>query len=298
MGKSTEPLKTRQYLTAETLTRPPNNLKLIQQTKVLIHNQLIDKAKVRLPTFSHNLHLSAHHIFLTLNNIPKITVHRLFDSIQFCAASFLVTHRIFLWAPLPLLFLLIIVSQNVILSVKTRLLPDKLLILNNLSVKPHLFTDKLSILSQLFTVIRFHGGEQDSLTPQKAKHPCRLTEVSEAEQPHRPLILIPLTLLFYWDFVPNPDTPCGLCVLHVFAVANTRTRPVVWWRLVNPANPIFKGAHQGLRAFHRRTAALPANSGPASDDALLLRCSFVAPFEQWPDSSNKVASVRACRPRH
>ena len=102
----------------------------------------------------------------------------------------------------------------------------------------------------------------------------KLTEVSEAEQPHRPLISIPLTLLFYWDSVPNPDTPCGLCVLHVFAVANTRTRPVVWWRLVNPANPIFKGAHHGLRAFHRRTAALPANSGPASDDALLLRCSF------------------------
>ena len=38
-------------------------------------------------------------------------------------------------------------------SVKPRLLPDKLLILNNLSVKPHLFTDKLSFLSQLFTVI-------------------------------------------------------------------------------------------------------------------------------------------------
>ena len=33
--------------------------------------------------------------------------------------------------------------------------------------------------------------------------------------------------LFYWDPVPNPDTPCGLCVLHVFAAANTRTRPVV-----------------------------------------------------------------------
>ena len=119
MGKSTEPLKTRQYLTAETLTRPPTNLKLLQPTKVLIHNQLADKAKVRLPTFSHNLHLSAHHIFLTLNNIPKITVHRLFDismgksteplkTRQYVTAetlttqsnsvfaSFLVTHRIFL----------------------------------------------------------------------------------------------------------------------------------------------------------------------------------------------------------
>ena len=40
-----------------------------------------------------------------------------------------------------------------VLSVKTRLLTDKLLILNNLSVKSHLFTDNLSILSQLFTVI-------------------------------------------------------------------------------------------------------------------------------------------------
>ena len=30
--------------------------------------------------------------------------------------------------------------------------------------------------------------------------------------------------------------------------------------------PPFQGGDQGLRAFHRRTAALPANSGPASDD--------------------------------
>ena len=79
MGKSTEPLKTRQYLTADTLTRPPTNLKSAQQTKVLIHNQLADKAKVMLPTFSHNLHLSAHHIHLTLNNILQITTRRLFD---------------------------------------------------------------------------------------------------------------------------------------------------------------------------------------------------------------------------
>ena len=79
MGKSTEPLKTRQYVTEETLTRPPNNLKLAQQTKVLIHNQLADKARVRLPTFSHNLHLAAHHIFLIFNNIYQITTRRLFD---------------------------------------------------------------------------------------------------------------------------------------------------------------------------------------------------------------------------
>ena len=96
MGKSTELLKTSQYLTAETLTRPPTNLKLLQPTKVLIHNQLADKAKVRLPTFSHNLHLAVLRIYLTLNNILQITTRRLFDSIQFCAVTFLVTHRIFL----------------------------------------------------------------------------------------------------------------------------------------------------------------------------------------------------------
>ena len=65
-----------------------------------------------------------------------------------------------------------------------------------------------------------------------------------ASQRHSPLISIPLTLCFHWDSVPNPDTPCGLCVLHVFAVANTRTRPVVWWRLVN-----FQGGTSGPAGF-------------------------------------------------
>ena len=58
----------------------PNNLKLAQQKKVLIHNQLADKTKVRLPTFSHNLHLADHYIFLVLNNMHQITTCRLFDS--------------------------------------------------------------------------------------------------------------------------------------------------------------------------------------------------------------------------
>ncbi len=52
-------------------------------------------------------------------------------------------------------------------------------------------------------------------------------KAAKASQRHSPLILIPLTYVLHWDSVPNPDTPCGLCVLHVFAVANTRTRPVV-----------------------------------------------------------------------
>ena len=56
----------------------PNNLKLAQQTKALIHNQLVDKAKARLPTFSHNLHLVVHYISLTLKNIHQITTCRLF----------------------------------------------------------------------------------------------------------------------------------------------------------------------------------------------------------------------------
>ena len=60
-----------------------NNLKLAQQTKVLIHNQLADKAKARLPTFSHNPHLAIHRILLILRNIHRITTCRLFDSIQF-----------------------------------------------------------------------------------------------------------------------------------------------------------------------------------------------------------------------
>ena len=68
------------------------------------------------------------------------------------------------------LVLIIVVSQNVILSVKTSLLPDKLLISNNLSVKPHLFTDKLSILSQPYSVsvIRAYnrvGGKRSSFLP-------------------------------------------------------------------------------------------------------------------------------------
>ena len=75
--------------------KKPNNLKLVQRTKGLIHNQLADKAKARLPTFLHNLHLAVYYIFLILNNICQITTCRLFDSIQFCVVPFFVTHRIF-----------------------------------------------------------------------------------------------------------------------------------------------------------------------------------------------------------
>ena len=62
----------------------PNNLKLAQQTKALIHNQLVDKAKARLPTFSHNLHLVVHYIPLTLKNIHRTTTCRLFEKKHLC----------------------------------------------------------------------------------------------------------------------------------------------------------------------------------------------------------------------
>ena len=110
-----------------------------------------ESRKSQVTTFSHNLHLATHYILLTLNNIDQITTCRLFDSIQFCVC--LIPRN----APHFFVSTSAIPDNRCltewVLSVKTRLLTDKLLILNNLSVKPHLFTDNLSILSQLFTVI-------------------------------------------------------------------------------------------------------------------------------------------------
>ena len=101
---------------------------------------------------------------------------------------------------------------------------------------------------------------------------------------------IPLTHVFHWDSVPNPDTPCstinppaplfkgaitafGLSIATRLPCPPTPARHLM--TCLNPPNPLFKGAHQGLRAFHRRMAALPASSGPASDDALSFgRCFF------------------------
>ncbi len=47
----------------------PNNLELTQPAKVLTHNKLGDKAKVRLPIFLYNLHFAARCMLLTLSNI-------------------------------------------------------------------------------------------------------------------------------------------------------------------------------------------------------------------------------------
>ena len=56
----------------------PNNLKLVQRTKVLIHNRLVDEAKVRLPIFLHNLHFTARCMLLTLSNIYQTATCGLF----------------------------------------------------------------------------------------------------------------------------------------------------------------------------------------------------------------------------
>ena len=106
----------------------PNNLKLAQQTKALIHNQLVDKAKARLPTFSHNLHLIAHCILLTLNNIHQIT--RLFDSIQLCFCLIPRNAPHFFVSPTAIPVNRCLTEW--ISSVKTRRLTDKLLILKYL----------------------------------------------------------------------------------------------------------------------------------------------------------------------
>ena len=129
----------------------PNNLKLIQQTKVLILNRLADEAKARLPTFLHNLHLNIHSISLTFRDIHQKPTCRLFDSIQFCVASVLVIHRIFFVSTSD-------IPDNRCLTECDFIRENppssgQVVFSSNLSVKPHLFTDKLSILSQLFTVI-------------------------------------------------------------------------------------------------------------------------------------------------
>ena len=56
----------------------PNNLELTQPAKSLIHNKLVDKAKVRLTIFSHNLHFAARCMSLTLSNICQTATCRLF----------------------------------------------------------------------------------------------------------------------------------------------------------------------------------------------------------------------------
>ena len=80
------------------------------------------------------------------------------------------------------------------------------------------------------------------------------------------------TLFFlYWGAAPNPDAPRGLCVLHVFAVANTRTR------LSQSPDPLSKGAIRACGLSIAAWPSLPASSGPASDDALvILRSDFFA----------------------
>ena len=58
----------------------PNNLKFTHPAKVLIHSWLANKAKARLPIFSHNLHLDVYSISLTFSNMYEIPTCRLFEN--------------------------------------------------------------------------------------------------------------------------------------------------------------------------------------------------------------------------
>ena len=71
----------------------------------------------------------------------------------------------------------------------------------------------------------------------------------------------------------GPGPRGGFLLPHVPSPQRLPCPPAPAWHLMtylNPPNPPFQGGDQGLRAFHRRSAALLANSGPASDDALLV----------------------------
>ena len=98
-------------------------------------------------------------------------------------------------------------------------------------------------------------------------------------------------------------------VFEAASFSHSDTLPVILLglcpKLSQFPQPPFQGGDQGLRAFHRRTATLPANSGPASDDALfgtrardprsreaggpgphggflLLRVHFLGALSDWP----------------
>ncbi len=60
--------------------KKPNNLKFTQPAKVLIYSWLANKAKARLPAFSHNLHLDIYSISLTFSNMYQIPTCRLFEN--------------------------------------------------------------------------------------------------------------------------------------------------------------------------------------------------------------------------
>ena len=127
-----------------------------------------------------------------------------YDSNQFCVVPFLVTHRIICGpSAIPDNCCL----TECILSVKTHLLTDKLLILNNLSVNPRLFTDKLSILSQPYSVIRIIVASRTASHRKKLNIHADSPKLGIAEQRHRPLISIPLT-----PFSRGHIGACGLSI--------------------------------------------------------------------------------------
>ena len=78
-------------LTGLLLFGKPNNLKFTQPAKVLIHCWLANKAKARLPAFSHNLHLDIYSISLTFSNMYQIPTCRLFENTRTYPSQ--ITHK-------------------------------------------------------------------------------------------------------------------------------------------------------------------------------------------------------------
>ena len=153
-------------------------------------NQHKKAAKARLPTFSHNLHLATHYIFLSLNNIHQITTCRLFDSIQLCVC--------FIPSNAPHFF----VSTSAIPV--NRYLTECDFIRENppshgqvvhfkqfIREAPPVYGQTEHLESTFYSnkVSWWQAGQAHTA---KSKHPCRLTEVSEAEQQHRPLRIVSL----------------------------------------------------------------------------------------------------------
>ena len=144
----------------------------------------------------------------------------------------------------------------------------QVVILNNLSVKPHLFTDNLSILSQLFTVIGSWWQAGQPRTEKKLNIHADSPKLVNPSSGIARLSQSPYPMFFIGTLSQT------LTLRAAFASSTYLLSQIPGPgrssddNLLIPTDPLFKGGDQGLRAFHRRTATLPANSGPASEDAL------------------------------
>ena len=102
-------------------------------------------------------------------------------------------------------------------------------------------------------------------------------KAAKASQRHSPLILIPPpTHVLHWDSVPrvlNPPTPFSRERSGPSCAPERRATASLFFgrhlmTYLNPPNPLFKGAIRASGLSIASWLPLPANSGPASDDAL------------------------------